>query len=68
MRGATRDVRFGSLADKPLRGILFNWLGGGSMREWWLVVLPFAIILYFIVFPDQFTEALDWLGRAIFQR
>ena len=38
------------------------------MREWLLVLLPLALALYFVVFPDQFNAALDALGGLIFNR
>ena len=41
--------------------------GTGSMRDWLLVLLPILIALYFIIFPDQFNVALNWLHGIIFQ-
>ena len=38
------------------------------MREWLLVLLPFALVLYFVVFPDQFSAAVDALGGLAFNR
>ena len=32
------------------------------MREWLLMLIPFALVLYFAVFPDQFSATLHWLG------
>jgi len=30
------------------------------MREWYLVFLPVVIIVYFVVFPEQFGELVAW--------
>ena len=30
------------------------------MREWMLVLIPVALIVYFIVYPDQFTALMAW--------
>lgn len=38
------------------------------MRDWLLVLLPLGLVLYFVVFPDQFSAALDALGSLIFNR
>jgi len=38
-----------------------------AMRDWWLVLLPVMIVLYFVVFPDQFSTALHWLGGVVFK-
>ena len=37
------------------------------MREWLMVLLPLAIILYFVVFPDQFSAAMQFLGQVFFR-
>jgi hypothetical protein len=37
------------------------------MREWVLTLIPLAFVLYFVVFPDQFSAILHWLGQLIFQ-
>ena len=37
------------------------------MRDWLLVLLPILIALYFIIFPDQFHVALNWLHEIVFQ-
>lgn len=35
------------------------------MRDWALVLLPIAIAVYFIIYPDQFSElvagAMQWV-------
>lgn len=30
------------------------------MREWVLVFIPVVIIVYFIVYPDQFAALMAW--------
>jgi len=30
------------------------------MREWLLVFIPVAIVVYFIIYPDQFTVLVAW--------
>jgi len=30
------------------------------MRDWILVLIPVAIIVYFIVYPDQFSALMAW--------
>ena len=37
------------------------------MREWLLMLIPFAAVLYFVIFPDQFSATLHWLGQIIFK-
>ena len=37
------------------------------MREWLLMLIPFAAVLYFVIFPDQFNATLHWLGQIIFK-
>src|SRR5690349_7509173 len=37
-----------------------------SMREWLLVLLPVGLILYFVIFQDQFSAVMAGLGRIIF--
>ena len=34
------------------------------MREWLLVVTPLALVVYFLVFPDQLGLAVDWVRSA----
>ena len=31
-----------------------------DVREWTLVFIPVTIIVYFIVYPDQFSELVAW--------
>jgi hypothetical protein len=33
------------------------------MREWNLVMAPVAVILYFIVYPAQFSALIAWAIR-----
>jgi hypothetical protein len=40
---------------------------GAPMREWLLMLIPFALVLYFVIFPDQFGAAFHWLGQLFFQ-
>jgi hypothetical protein len=40
---------------------------GASMREWLLMLIPIALVLYFAVFPDQFSASFHWLGQLFFQ-
>ena len=35
------------------------------MRDWWLVLLPIGIVLYFVVFPDQFSAFIVWAEGLI---
>ena len=37
------------------------------MREWLLTLIPIAFVLYFVVFPDQFSATLDFLHGLIFK-
>jgi len=38
------------------------------MREWLLVLLPVVLILYFVIFQDQFSAVMYGLGGIIFNR
>jgi hypothetical protein len=38
------------------------------MREWLLVLLPVLLVLYFVIFQDQFSAVMDGLGGIIFKR
>jgi hypothetical protein len=35
------------------------------MQDWLLVVTSLAAVLYFLTYPDQFTEIMGWLTRWI---
>jgi hypothetical protein len=35
------------------------------MREWLLMLLPVGVIVYFIVYPDQFSEFMTWASGLI---
>ena len=37
------------------------------MREWLLMLIPLALVLYFVIFPDQFSATLDFLNGLIFK-
>ena len=30
------------------------------MRDWWLVLLPIGMVLYFIIYPDQLSACIAW--------
>ena len=38
------------------------------MREWLLVLLPVVLVLYFVIFQDQFSWVMDALSGTIFNR
>ena len=38
------------------------------MRDWVLVFLPVALVLYFVLFPNHFEMTLYWLDSLIFKR
>jgi hypothetical protein len=35
------------------------------MRDWLLLLAPIALVLYFLVNPDQFGAFMDWAARLI---
>jgi hypothetical protein len=35
------------------------------MRDWLLVTAPPAAVVYFIVYPRQFMDLLNWLGMLL---
>jgi len=35
------------------------------MRDWVLVLTPIAVVVYFIVYPDQFHAFMMWIERLI---
>lgn len=35
------------------------------MREWMFVVAPVALVVYFLVYPDQFYGVMDWAARLV---
>jgi hypothetical protein len=35
------------------------------MREWLLVILPLAIVFYFLSFPDQFWPTVDLVESTV---
>ena len=37
------------------------------MRDWLLELLPLALALYFVVFPDDFHSVLAWLDNLVFR-
>jgi len=36
------------------------------MREWYLPLAPVAAIIYFLVFPDQFSALIAWATRFVY--
>lgn len=40
-------------------------LGDRPMRDWFLPVAPIAVVVYFVVFPDQFNTLLDWAAALM---
>ena len=48
-------------------GALSPASGDLGMRDWLLVLLPLALVLYFVVFPDHFDLVLGWLDSLLFQ-
>jgi hypothetical protein len=32
------------------------------MRDWLMVIVPVAVVFYFIVFPDQLKALIEWLS------
>jgi hypothetical protein len=37
------------------------------MREWLLMLVPVALIIYFVVYPNEFSALLTWLGGRPFR-
>ena len=35
------------------------------MREWLYVLLPITVILYFVVYPDQFGMLMNWAANFV---
>jgi hypothetical protein len=35
---------------------------GSPMRDWLLVILPVALVFYFIEYPDQLKAVIEWLS------
>jgi hypothetical protein len=33
------------------------------MRDWFLVLGPIGIVVYFLVFPDQFGAFMSWAAQ-----
>jgi hypothetical protein len=33
------------------------------MREWLLVLAPVAVVIYFVIYPDQFAALLHWANN-----
>jgi hypothetical protein len=37
------------------------------MRDWLLVILPLALVVYFVVFPDHFASVMRWVDGIVFK-
>ena len=35
------------------------------MRDWILLSAPMAAVIYFLVYPDQFSELLAWITALV---
>jgi len=35
------------------------------MQDWLLFIAPLAVAVYFLAYPDQFTEFMNWFARLI---
>jgi hypothetical protein len=35
------------------------------MREWYLVLVPVVAIVYFTLFPDQFSALIAWAANYV---
>jgi hypothetical protein len=45
---------------------VLTWLenfGEVLMREWLLAIIPAAAIVYFLMYPDQFSKIVAWLAQ-----
>jgi hypothetical protein len=36
------------------------------MRDWLLVTAPPAAVVYFIAYPGQFADLLNWVGTLLY--
>jgi len=45
-------------ADQPLRG-------APPLREWLFMLIPVAILGYFLIYPDQIPDAANRLGEIV---
>ena len=52
---------FGRLMGQVQR-ILASW-ETIPMRDWMLILAPFAIIFYFLLYPSDFNALIAWLIR-----
>jgi hypothetical protein len=37
------------------------------MRDWVLVILPVALVVYFLVFPDHLISVVRWVDGIVFK-
>jgi hypothetical protein len=42
-------------------------IGKPPMREWLLMLVPVALIIYFVVYPNEFSALLTWLWGHSFR-
>jgi hypothetical protein len=35
------------------------------MRDWLLMLAPIGLIVYFLMYPDQFSALVDWAEQFI---
>ena len=33
------------------------------MRDWLLMLAPLALVLYFVIYPDQFSAFMSWAAQ-----
>jgi len=71
--GALSDVSMGDTAKSPHtrlprnRGAarLLTTQRVVAMREWLLTILPLAVVIYFVLKPDQFVVAMYWIQQFL---
>ena len=35
------------------------------MRDWILILAPIAAIVYFLIYPSEFTALMNWFARLL---
>ena len=35
------------------------------MREWMLAVVPAALVVYFVAYPEELAKVADWVGTLL---
>ena len=38
-------------------------LGNRPMRDLMFMLFPVALVIYFVIYPDQFSAFVDWAGQ-----